>query len=113
MIYIFWAKGTDLIKVGYTKGSTHNLRLSELQIGCPYPLEVVAFADGTLKDEEQFHALLRQAKAHVRGEWFRWCPTAHKIAQILKAQPLNLLRPKSRHQHRRLGAALSLELQQT
>jgi hypothetical protein len=108
VIYIVWAKGTDFIKVGYTADVTINSRLGDLQVGCPYPLEVVVFAEGSMQDEAQYHQMLVEAKAYVRGEWFKWCPTAHKISQMLKAQPKNILKAKARNPHRRLGAVLSL-----
>jgi hypothetical protein len=107
LIYIVWAKGTDLVKLGYTADPTINVRLSALQVGCPFPLEVIAFAQGTEKDEREYHWML--SKSAVRGEWFRWGPTAHKIAEMLKAQPPEpKLKAKARNPHRRLGAALSM-----
>jgi hypothetical protein len=110
VIYAVWAKGTDLFKLGYTAEVTPNGRMNDIQVGCPYELELLVFAIGTKDDERQFHAMLKSAKCHVRGEWFKWGQTAHRIVQTLKAQPKPALTYKPRNAHRRLGAALSVDV---
>jgi hypothetical protein len=108
MIYVVWAKGTNYIKLGYTKDATANRRMSQLQIGCPYELELVVFAEGTESDEWEFHHILTNAGRHLRGEWFTWGPEADKIVRVLKAMPARPKATKARNPNRRLGAALSV-----
>lgn len=108
MIYALWAKGTNYVKIGFTADYRAEKRLIQLQPGCPFELQVLAFADGSKKDEGEFHRLL--ADEHVRGEWFKWGPKADRIVKMLKAMPEpNPFKKKPTNPHKRLGAALSIE----
>ena len=109
MIYVVWAKGTDLVKVGFTTEHKAAKRIRELQVGCPHELEALVIAEGTEADEATFHEMLKSE--HVRGEWFKWGPKAKQVVDILKALPATepTWRRTARNPHRRLGAALSLE----
>ena len=78
MIYVIRAEGTDFVKVGYAKNSVY-LRLSELQIGCPHVLTLVAMNNGNLTLERQLHRKLKASGLHVRGEWFKNGPKFNDI----------------------------------
>ncbi|MFA6093991.1 MAG: GIY-YIG nuclease family protein [Elusimicrobiota bacterium] len=71
MIYVIRGKGQREIKVGFTKDAkTLTTRLSTLQTGHPFPLEVVTTFRGTISDERLLHQFLEPF--HSSGEWFLW-----------------------------------------
>ena len=70
-VYFARAVGTDLVKIGFTKGEI-GARLSGLRTGCPYELVLEDWFAGVPNDEREAHAGLR-ARRGV-GEWFRLTP---------------------------------------
>lgn len=68
MIYFIQAKGTNLVKIGYTDNV--KLRLSNLQVSCPHRLIIMKTIDGSFAFESSFHRVF--SKDHIRGEWFSW-----------------------------------------
>lgn len=58
---------TQFVKIGYTRNAPES-RLSALQTGCPIPLKVYFYTDGSPELEAAFH----EAFAPLRhfGEWF-------------------------------------------
>ena len=87
MIYAVKAIGTSFIKFGYTSKDP-KYRLSELQIGSPFHLELVAVCRGDQKAETWIHWRLFRAKAHHRGEWFNDCEEARIIIEEMKAEAI-------------------------
>lgn len=68
-IYVIWAEGTDLVKIGYTGGDPWD-RLAKLQTGCPHRLVLFKRAErGTRESEKRWHE--KYAAQRVHGEWFR------------------------------------------
>lgn len=63
----------DLVKIGHVKGdkdrAAASKRLSQLQVGNPRQLQIVALRKGTREDERSIH--WECSKHHHRGEWFR------------------------------------------
>ena len=58
---------TKVVKIGFTR--SHPLtRLKALQTGCPLPLKVWAYIEGTERLERAFHEAF--AEMAVIGEWF-------------------------------------------
>lgn len=55
------------IKIGFTSGNVY-ARRNALQTGCPYALDVLAYAPGTIEDEAELHR--RFAAFRGFGEWF-------------------------------------------
>ncbi|QVJ07708.1 hypothetical protein [Sphingopyxis phage VSN-002] len=55
------------VKIGYTTGSVETRRRS-LQTGCPFSLNILAFAPGEPVDERRLHD--RFAAYRGYGEWF-------------------------------------------
>lgn len=68
MIYFIEAEGTDWIKVGFASGKV-GARVAELQVGCPFTLNVLDTFDGDMKAEMRVHRVLADARGN--GEWFR------------------------------------------
>ena len=85
MIYAIRAVGTDYIKIGYTTEDLLRTRLSTLQIGCPFELELIAAGPGTISEEQQIHVLLTAAGRYFRGEWFVSSPETDQVIERLKA----------------------------
>lgn len=75
MIYLIRCK--ENVKVGYTSLDSVESRVSSMQTGNPFKLEVVGTYDGTVSEERSLHELL--SKYHVRGEWFRMCDEVMSI----------------------------------
>lgn len=57
----------SFVKIGFTAGCVY-ARCSSLQTGCPFPLNVLTYAVGTIQDEQALHD--RFAAYRVHGEWF-------------------------------------------
>lgn len=58
---------TCWVKIGFTAGNVY-ARCSALQTGNPYALDVLAYAPGSLADEQRLHG--RFSGFRGRGEWF-------------------------------------------
>jgi hypothetical protein len=68
LVYVFHATGTNRYKIGYTTDVEQ--RMMTLQVGCPYPLELVELRvvpDGYTVEQE-IHTEL--ADYRKQGEWF-------------------------------------------
>lgn len=78
-VYLVWAKGTDMYKIGST--GYPSKRLSQLQTGSPTELELVA--EREFEDQDRQEKLMhdRWAKFRSHGEWFKFHPL--KIPQVL------------------------------
>jgi hypothetical protein len=66
VIYAIRAVDTGRIKFG--RAASVGKRVRELEVGCPFDLEIVAVADWPDEEEKFIHKLLD--KDYVRGEWF-------------------------------------------
>ena len=68
-VYLVHCKGTTFYKIGISKIDYH-LRLSALQSGCPFELEMiyVIHSSNYRKFEQELHHKFRDKR--VRGEWF-------------------------------------------
>lgn len=66
-VYVLWAEGTSRFKVGYTKGAVDE-RAAQIMSMSPFPLRIVAEAQGGRKQEMAIHYALRPYRVH--GEWF-------------------------------------------
>lgn len=75
MIYIYWAKGTDFYKVGYTSRTEVEIRRKEWETGCPYSLVFMGSVSGSRNDEARLHQRLKRQGKWVENaagqEWFR------------------------------------------
>lgn len=70
MIYIIRAKGTGMVKIGFTKKKAGiNKRLRSIQTGCPHELKLLGYMPGSKRKERCMHILCRNRKAV--GEWFK------------------------------------------
>lgn len=70
---IYLMKCHEFYKIGI--GGNPKKRLSQLQVGNPYKIELVAFSTVSLLRAERFegffHDLLSDNDLRVRGEWFK------------------------------------------
>ena len=77
-LYIIECEGTDLIKIGRTNNP--QTRISNLQIGCPFKLNIILILKGEGHKEKELHKHL-SVFLHER-EWFK--------KECLKHLPLSL-----------------------
>lgn len=72
-VYVYAIGTADALKVkiGYTTGRLER-RLSEIQVGCPLPLEILWWAEAGPGLEEALHRIF--ARQRLRGEWFELGP---------------------------------------
>ena len=63
---VYFVRCEDYVKVGYSRDL--KTRISDLQVGCPYFLELIAAVPGPESLEWIFHTVLRNKR--FRGEWF-------------------------------------------
>lgn len=73
-VYIIHCKDTSYYKIGISKNTPSN-RLSNLQSGCPFELEMIyiKYCDHYGLLERQLHQ--RYYKYKIRGEWFDLTPS--------------------------------------
>lgn len=64
---VYFVRSGKLIKIGFTTDLEG--RVSRLQTGSPYDLQLLGTIEGTQRDEQALHR--RFANLNVRGEWFR------------------------------------------
>jgi hypothetical protein len=67
-VYFIEARGTGLVKVGFTNSLVED-RLESLACASPFELRVLATMAGGFAEEQALHQ--RFADQRVRGEWFR------------------------------------------
>lgn len=65
-VYVVTYHGCDRAKIGHTTNIV--ARLTSLETGAPYPLELLAFIPGPVEIEKDAHR--RFSKHHARREWF-------------------------------------------
>lgn len=89
MIYFIGIEGLPYVKIGYTC-KTANRRLKVLEIGCPFPLEVVRAIRITGQLERPFEKAFHRhfKKFHFRGEWYEVTPEQIDAA-IQKLLPIS------------------------
>lgn len=79
---IYLAKCQDFYKIGHTTGDAEH-RLSGLQTGNPFRIELVGTVPGTLSQERNLH--YRFAHKRERGEWFKL--SQEDVDSILASSP--------------------------
>lgn len=67
----YFMRAGPFIKIGYCSISTQR-RLEELQTGCPFEIELLAWLPGGAETEQKYHR--KFAHARFRGEWFHLDP---------------------------------------
>jgi hypothetical protein len=67
-VYFIAAETVGAVKIGFSRNHPR-ARLKHLQIGCPVPLKLLSFTEGTNDDELRLHASYSDLRIH--GEWFR------------------------------------------
>ena len=65
-VYVIHAVGTNRVKIGFTQRIAE--RLSDLQTGSPFPLELVGYHNASLGFEQRLHEQLKDRRCI--GEWF-------------------------------------------
>ena len=97
-VYAVGALGTSFFKVGYAKNV--DLRIRDLQVGCPHELLLLGSIEGGEQVELDVHKLVLPLR--IRGEWFDWkrfkllpAMQAFKFIQIFASiyDPLGLINP--------------------
>ena len=69
---VYVLRAGDFIKIGKASGNAEN-RVTSLQTGCPFPIEVLAVIPGGLEREARLHRVFSSLRAH--GEWFHASPS--------------------------------------
>ena len=67
--FVYFLGAGPFVKIGKTSGRP-DARISELQTGCPYAIELLAFTSGGLKKESELHSRFSHLRARENGEWF-------------------------------------------
>lgn len=82
--YIYFVQmETGPIKIGRAKNP--HTRLTQLQVGSPYKLNLLFFFPGGAKSENATHTILSNER--IRGEWY-W-PTKRVFLEIQSEEALN------------------------
>lgn len=85
-IYAISVVGDDMapVKIGYSREVKS--RLGALQIGSPYPLEIIAVCRGRAHHEKRVHRHLLRHKSH--GEWFVRSPETIEVIDLIRRDAL-------------------------
>lgn len=67
-IYFVGAETVEAVKIGFSRYHP-SYRMKSLQIGCPLPLKILTFVEGSNDEEAALHAAFSGLRIH--GEWFR------------------------------------------
>lgn len=86
MIYFLLSPETNTVKIGFT--TNVDKRLSVLQTGSPYQLQLVKVISGSPRKEKQLHQ--KFAEYNIRGEWFTWCDTIKNYVDELTPYKENI-----------------------
>jgi hypothetical protein len=81
-VYFIQADVGGPIKIGYSADVFK--RLSSIQVGYPYKLEILLAIPGSRKDEKDLHKKLKAY--HLRGEWFNPNPQVLKTIKELEGK---------------------------
>lgn len=68
MVYLIKCDKTNTCKIGYASNPEN--RLSQLQTGNPFALELVGVVDGDISLERELH--IKFDKYRIKGEWFEY-----------------------------------------
>lgn len=85
-IYFVGEVGSDeFVKIGLTRHQNARVRVRNLNIGNPRPLEILAL--WKVRDVGAVEALLHRSfkEHHIRGEWFRLSPVIRDFMKSLPA----------------------------
>jgi hypothetical protein len=84
-VYFIRVTSTEMVKVG--RSANVNQRISTLQTGCPYELELEMQFQTKNHDkcESQLHKFLKSQGKHVNGEWFKLPADVDHMQLILQA----------------------------
>lgn len=66
--WVYFVRAGERVKIGHSLNV--DARLTALQTGSPYKLELLAIVPGTVRDEAGFHRKFAALREH--GEWFRY-----------------------------------------
>lgn len=92
---IYFIRGGDAIKIGFTSKEDVQARLSNLQTASAVPLELLAEIDGDKAEERRLHQMWREL--HIRGEWFEaGADLMEYIDELNGARPPRELTPQER-----------------
>lgn len=84
-VYFIQAEPVEAVKIGYSRYHPRE-RMRALQLGCPTPLKLTAFIEGSMKDEDALHRAFAHLRIHT--EWFRLeGELAHLLAQLRHSRP--------------------------
>lgn len=86
MIYLIACEKTNTCKIGYTNNP--DKRLSALQTGNPYSLELMAVIEGTSSDENMLHSKFMDYR--LNGEWFDYCEDIKNYFQVDEYFQINM-----------------------
>lgn len=67
-IYVIGNLKQKVCKIGFS--TQPKKRLSQIQTGCPFPVEILAMFKGTMKAEKMLHRKYQAYKFRNNGEWF-------------------------------------------
>lgn len=81
MIYLIVCRENNTCKIGKSNNPIN--RLSQLQTGSPFPLELVSYIDKDELTELEIHNLFKDYR--LEGEWFKYCDEIKSFFNIEEA----------------------------
>lgn len=95
--YVYFIRMGDdgPVKIGIAKDPQGRLR--DLQVGCPFPLKLLATVSGGMEKEQRLHEELQEFR--MEGEWFQPTPEVFAVVEReLLAPSVTSWKPVSRLQ---------------
>ena len=84
MIYFIQAAIVGRIKIGFTSRNKLANRVSQIQTGCPVPIDLLATKHGNRATEARLHE--RFASCRICGEWFHPSPELVRFVSRLQGK---------------------------
>jgi Meiotically up-regulated gene 113 len=87
---VYVVRAGEMVKIG--KANDVKDRISVLQIGCPFPMEVLHLFEGYTELESKLHLKFKKFRSH--GEWFHYSPKIRAFINKAKGPYSHLTEPE-------------------
>lgn len=89
-IYVIANLEFKICKIGFSN-NIHN-RLTQIQTGCPFPLEIYKVFKGNMKQERRIHQKYKHFR--MKGEWFKFDGILKDNIDAMEGEDFNLISVK-------------------
>ncbi len=84
IVYFIRTVGASFVKIGWS--ASPGIRLSYIQVGCPFPLQIAHTEPGGQVHETALHRQFATHRVRADGEWFHWCDEIESYVTSAKSR---------------------------